>query len=379
MSTPVLHLVSSVGMFGAENALLNLARELSHTSDFNPIIAVFRNSQNPHTEIADAAEKYGIEAIVIDCNGRFDSRAILGLRRLLRERNIRLLHTHGYKADFYGVLATRLTDCRLVPTCHNWTRADSMLSLYSILDRFLLRRFDGIATVSDVLREDLSGSSPTRQTIVQINNGIPLEDCLSSESRGAIRAEFGIPGNSRLVTTVGRLSREKALDIFLEASARFLPQYEDVRVVLVGDGPQRRELELLASRLGIDDRVHFTGTVQGMDRIYALVDMFVISSHTEGLPMTLLEAMAYRRPIVATRVGSIPGVLEDGARGLLVDPGDATALAGAVADLLSDTVRSRELGERAYDRVRDEYSSARMAEKYLSLYRDLMSDETIAV
>ena len=175
-----------------------------------------------------------------------------------------------------------------------------------------------------------------------------------------------------LVGAVGRLAEPKALHILIEAVSYLVKRMPRARLVLVGDGPLRSELEKQAADIGVSDRVLFAGMRMDIPAVLAAIDVFAMSSKREGLPVVLLEAMAGGRPIVTTRVGGIPEVVRDHKEALLVQPNDPAALADAINEVISNPELAAQLGRRARERATAEYSLAATARALEQVYADLL-------
>jgi glycosyltransferase involved in cell wall biosynthesis len=359
----ILHLISSGGYYGAENMIVNLANGLTSLGHSN-VIAVFQNLQNPNLELADEAQKRGLSITVIPCGGRFDFRVPRLLRSYIREHNIDVVHTHGYKANFYGWLGTRRLDVTLVATCHNWTRGTAILRAYALLDFLVLRGFQQVVAVSSEIAEELRKLSIPSERIRFIPNGVEI---------GADREEQFTPGTPRelVIGSVGRMVPEKGFQYLIEAAPAVLAKFPNAKLLLIGDGPFRASLEKLAEQLEIRSRIIFTGKQRDMKRVYDSLNIFVLPSLAEGMPMVILEAMEARKAIIATSVGSIPALIIPEKTGLLVKPGDRRGLQNAVLRLLGDPQLSCSLGREAQSYVRQKYSLVRMAEQYSALYQEL--------
>lgn len=373
MRIPVLHLCSSLGMFGGENVLLSLAKEM-RSSTFIPIVGVLRNSQNPHTEIADEASKNKIDNVIFPCNGRFDLKTILLIRGYIKSHDIKILHSHDFKSDFYGFLVSILTPIRTIATCHNWIASNGKVYFYNYIDQFLLRYFHFVVAVSPSVKNILMDKGVSPEKIAIIFNGVCIDSFHSNNSEKSIdlRREIGIPPDCPIIGTVGRLSSEKGYTYFLNAAKDVLEDYPNIYFLIVGDGPQRQELINLVSSIGIKGNVVFTGIRTDINRIYSLLDIFVISSITEGLPMVLLEALASRKPVISTNVGAIAQVIEHEVNGLFVEPGNIEQLADAIKTLLDNKYQSVTLAQRGYEKVSMYFSSKTMADKYIDVYQKLM-------
>jgi glycosyltransferase involved in cell wall biosynthesis len=363
----ILQLISSGGFYGAESVLLNLANELKR-SEHECVLGVFENTQNPNTEVARRAQESGLRTALIPCRGQVDRQAVQAIRSLVQDEKVDLVHTHGYKADMYGYLATRRLGLPLVATCHSWVGQSLSMRLYARLDRVALRHFDCVAAVSEKVAGQLlaGGLKPSR--VAKIPNGIPVRDA-PSQVRGLRQDTWG---TDPVVGTVGRISREKGLDVLLQAATRICNKHRRVHFVLVGDGPDRPVLERIARQSGLEGNVVFTGAKRDMSGVYESFDVFVQPSLQEGMPMALLEAMAVGVAVVASRVGDIPSVIVNETTGLLVPPGDPGELERALRVLLSDPERRRRMGENARNLVRESFSASRMTQQYLRLYDQVL-------
>lgn len=369
----VLHLCSSLGMYGAENVLLSLSKEMQN-SRFKPIIGVFENFQNPHTELAAEAERNGIQSVIFPCRGRFDTRTIVLVRNYIYEHKVEILHSHGYKSNVYSLLSTLLTRTRRVTTCHNWTNTTRELKTYSLIDKYLLRHFDCIITVSDELNAELVKRGVSGDKIITINNGVSVEKFKRNDNRDDLKREFGVPAHCKVVGTVGRLSPEKGLAFFIRAAGALLKEFPETAFLIVGDGPMKDSLTKLSLSMGIEKNVIFTGLRNDVERIYPIMDIFVLSSLNEGLPMVLLEAMAAQRPVISTSVGAISNVVAHGETGLLIQNSDAQALGQAIGFLMKNEDEAGRLAGNGYKRVVRDYSSKNMANQYLSIYDKMVND-----
>lgn len=361
----ILHLISSGGMYGAEAVILNLSQSLNRGGENMSALALFNNTARPNLELRAAAEKAGLEAHLIVCRGQVDTSVPSRIRELTRALQTEIVHAHGYKADIYAGTALSRSDVALVATCHNWIDNSAVLRAYGWLDRRMLRKFQRVAAVSQAVRTRLLSSGLRPEQVQIIPNGILLPDLPLPE--------LASPERPLTIGLVGRLSPEKGIDIFIRAAAAVLRDRPSARFVIAGDGPERSRLQDLVRELDVQQQVSLLGRCDDMASFYLSLDMLIISSHTEGLPMALLEGMAYGVPVVATRVGDIPSVLDEERTGKLVAPGDPTALAAAINELLSDGSRRRAMGANARERVAAEFSATAMSDRYVQIYRDALA------
>ena len=220
-------------------------------------------------------------------------------------------------------------------------------------------------------------------------SGIPLEKLVAVPNAidvarfdlapGAFRSELGLAEGVPLIATVGRLERQKGMALLLDSTASVLKDHPEARLVLVGDGPDETILKAQAEKLGIQGSAHFLGWRPDVPQILVDADVFVLASRWEGMPNVVLEAMAARRPVVATTVGGVPELVVQGETGLLVRPDDAAGLSESIARVLADPERSRGMGEAGRRRAEDEFSPDRMVRRYEELYERLLSERSARV
>ena len=377
ISKRVLQLISSKGLFGAENVVLQLAKE-SVPLGVKAFVGVFRNLHSPHTEIAEAAERMKIETKVFSCRGRLDLRTVKEIRQFIQVNNINILHSHGYKANIYGLLASLFTGVRRIATCHTWLGTSVRMRAYQLLDKIFLRSFHKLIAVSDTLKDEIVRSGIPDHKVTVCNNGVGIDDVGPMRPKCEIRKELGIQVRQQVVGTVGRLSREKGHLFLLRAARRVLSAEPNVRFLIVGDGPERESLRAACVALGLQDSVTFTGLRKDIPDLLSVMDVFVLPSFVEGTPMALLEAMAAKRPVVATKVGAVLTVLSDDHVGLLVEPGNVEQLSRSILALLRDREKAALLARNAYARVKSEFTARKMAERYASLYDGLLGTSKVA-
>lgn len=366
----VLQLISSGGLFGAENVVLELSSELKKRS-VEPIVGALENSHNPHLELLEGCRKKKLETVVFPCRGKFDIDAISWIRKFIQERKIEIVHSHGYKSNILAYLSTIGTECAAVSSCHNWIEANRKLKLYGYLDRFFLRFFDRIIAVSSSVEKKLCDSGVAHHKITTIPNGVDIDRFSPAEPDDKLRKDLRIANDDVVVGTVGRLSREKGHVYFLKAAAKVLEKYPHTVFILVGEGPLGQELR----RDFPSSKILFLGPRYDVERFYSLMDLFVLPSLTEGLPMALLEAMASAKPVIATTVGSVPSALGRETAQAIVPPGDEIALYKAMVYFFENRDIAKKVGVEYRNRVVKNFSAANMAEQYLSVYLQTMGKE----
>jgi len=371
----ILHLISSQGFYGAENVVAALARD--HQLSGNSVrIGVFDNTHTAQNNVADEFESRGLQVIRIRCRSRLDFATVRRIREIIAIQGINLVHSHGYKSDFYALLAGRRLGIPLVGTSHHWTHQTRAVRVYEFLDGLTLRRFDAVVAVSQVIAGQLRETGVPTDKITVIDNGIDLTPFNSAAP--VLKSELNAK-DQLLIGTVGRLVEQKGMIYFLTAAKQLLKEFPNLTFVIVGDGPDLGKLQQMAKELHIENKVRFTGVRYDMANVYASLDVFALASIEEGMPMTLLEAMASRLPVAATAVGAVPQIVIPGETGMLVKARDAAEMAQAIAALLRDPALRERLGANGQRKVHERFSSQVMSQNYYQLYTRLIEQKRTAL
>ncbi|MDR7418500.1 MAG: glycosyltransferase [Armatimonadota bacterium] len=364
----VLILIKGLGVGGAER-LLEAAVPHLDRDRYDYRIAYFLPWKNA---LVPAFERAGIPVHNLAMRVDVDVRVLVRLFRLLRRERIDLIHAHLPVAGVWGRVAARLAGrVRIVYTEHNVPERYARLTRE--LNRRTYRMNEVVIAVSEEVRKAVAAYANGRPRIVTIQNTVDVDAIAATPvEAAAVRREFGLPEEALLVTTVGNLTPKKGHAHLLAAAAQVAARVPNVRFLLVGQGPLADELRAEADRLRLDGTFVFAGYRADAIRLMAASDLFVLSSLFEGLPVTLLEAMALGKPSVVTRVGGIPEVVDD-ASSMLVAPGDPAALAEAIAGLLTAPARRAQMGAAAREQARRRYGVGQMVRAVEQVYADVLA------
>jgi glycosyltransferase involved in cell wall biosynthesis len=277
----------------------------------------------------------------------------LQVARLVRAERIDVLHAHKFGSNAWGVVIGRLARVPVVIAHeHSWSFEGRLLR--KLIDRHVIARgSDAFVAVSGEDRRrmiEIEGIDPS--DVVLVPNGIPAPPPPSGHD---VREQLGIGAADPVIGTVGFLRPLKALGVLIESTALLVPDFPRLQVLIAGDGEERPRLEALIRELGLGETVKILGLRPDAPDVIASLDVAVCCSDSEGSPLSVMEYMEAGRPIVSTRVGGVPDLIDDGVHGLLVPRRDPKALAAAVATLLRDRARATALGERARERRRREF------------------------
>lgn len=371
----VLHLTSSKGFYGIDRVIVALAKYIDRRS-FNLSVANIEKKQVSSRAIVAAAQSAGVDAVMVPCRGRFDWSTVKRLKSMVRAQRIQILHCHESKSRLYGSLVARLTGVPVVSTQHVWTHQDWKTRIGELVDAGCLHFSDKVIAVScQAARSMERVLIPSRQ-IETITNGIDIDEFSETIGDPTLKASLGIPAGMPVIGTVGRLEIDKGRELLVEAARHVSEKGREAAYLLVGEGNELANLHAMAHRLGVADRIFFTGYQKDVRPFLALMDIFVVPSRSEGTPMALLEAMLMRKPVVVTPVGGIPDVVSNGMNGIVLRERNAVQLAEGLLTLLSDQALARRLGERGRRCVESEFSARRMAERYESVYQECLASRS---
>jgi glycosyltransferase involved in cell wall biosynthesis len=377
----ILHLIDSGGLYGAEKMLISLAAQQQRLG----VTVVIGSIRRPGLIDKPLEREARLKGVAVEVFEMRPGPNVFGALRVLKyvwHNQFDLLHSHGYKTNILlGLLPRIIRRVPLVSTLHGWTSTGTWtkMRVNELLDSIALRFVDRIVLVNQGMLSKQEIQTLPRNKINIIDNGIDvsIDNELVFEKEEGDFTENRIKAFCRqgvVIASIGRLSIEKGYNYLIEAVARIRKdESENVRLLLIGDGRLRSELQKQAEDAGLKDSFLITGYVDNARRLISKVDIYAISSLTEGLPISLLEAMASGTPIVATAVGGIPHVVEEGQDALLVPPGNGLALKDAIVRLVHNPDLGRCVAARAEIKVKQNYSSEAMAEKYSAMYVEVLN------
>jgi glycosyltransferase involved in cell wall biosynthesis len=344
MNAPVrvLELRSVNGTGGGPEKTILQGAAAADPTRYAVTVCYLRAREDPLFGIGERAGRLGIDYEEIAERHPLDSRVYQALRRLVRQRGIRIVHAHDYKTDILALLLARSEPVVPLATVHGWTgHSRRERWLYYPLDKRALVRFPRLISVSGTIRRELlrRGARPERVTTVL--NGIDPQAFRRDPAREPqVRAALGLDPKDIVIGAVGRLEPQKRFDRLLEVFAVLRQERrrdrERLRLLLVGEGSARGELEAAARRLGVEEDCRLLGHRADVADLHHAFDLFVQSSDYEGTPNVVLEAMALGTPVVATAAGGTAELIEDGVEGLVVPPGDPVRLREAIESALAD-------------------------------------------
>ncbi len=361
----LLHLRISNFIGGPEKQILEHFMRLD-PKRFRPLLCCFRENGQDDPMQAEA-HKLGITCRTIDTHSSFDLRTIGQLRRILREDKVDILCSHGYKPNVLGRLASWFAGVPAIAISRGWTAETPKIRLYEKLDKFFLRLSDHVVAVSHGQRDKILDLGVKPGKVSVIHNAINLDEIPAAGPR-FLRQQLGLPGDAIIVASAGRLSPEKNYAAMIEAAAGVIRQNPKIYFVVFGEGFLRSELEGKIAAVGLGGHFLLPGFRNDLQTVLYEIDIFMLPSFTEGLPNVVLEAFASHKPVVATRVGGTPEVVQDRASGFLTRPEEHELMASYVLTLAGDPMLRDKMGQAGHQYAREEFGFEKQTELYERLY-----------
>lgn len=368
-----MYLFMDLPVGGAEEHLLTVLRNID-TNSFCPTVCCIREKE----QIGEEIEKLGIEVLSLKrMSKRIDFRIVSDLRKIIRQRDIHLVHSHLYHANMYGRIAAFLSGIRSVITEHN-----VYLKKYKLHRRFvnwlLAKRTGRIIAVSEMVRNyviarDWIGSGE----VEVIHNGIDLSRFSSRLGRADAREKLGIPADCFLLGIVGRLSEQKGHIYLVRAMPSLKERIPEIKLLVIGPGALETSLKKEAASLGLGESVLFLGSRRDIPDLLAALDVFVMPSLWEGLPIALLEAMSFSLPVVVSEVGGVAEIVVNGKNGFLVPPRDGAALFRTISGLYNRRDLRTVLGENARKTVAEKFNAVTMTRRLEAVYRAVVPSDRL--
>ena len=372
----VLILIATDAVGGPGKGLFQFLKHAPKDA-FDYVLCNF-DANKPHGQFMHEAGKRGIAVKLLKQRATIDPVMVLRARRLVREHDINVIQTHGYKSNVLGFFLHALWRMPWIGFAHGYTDENWRVRTYNRLDLAALRGADRVVAVSDATRQKLTGKGIHAGNIRLIYNAVEPDDAAGRPDDGEVKKRHRIAPGRKVIGVIGRLNPEKGQLIFLKALRSVIARQPAVTALLIGDGQDRSSLEQYCERNGLTDHVIFTGYQEEIAPYYRALDLLVLPSLSEGLPNTVLEAMTFGVPVLASRVGGVPEIIDTG-NGVLVPPGDPDVLAERMTELLGDDRRRTAIGARGRSALYPRFSPDDRARRIVALYEELLATRAAIV
>jgi len=369
MSLHIVQIIDNLIIGGAQKLLVTLASQAEANGLELTIVSL---SSNNDRVILDELAGLGTKVVIFPAQHLLDLRRIFRFSRFLSGKNFDLVQCHLTYANIIGTLCGRLAGLPVVTTLHSIE--DVLQEFHPFIGaletwtiRHLAKRVVAVGySIADSFQERLRG-----RAIDVIPNAVPIPARITEKERLELRKEITGDMGKKIVISVGRIALPKGYEDLVTAFSFLVPYHPNLVLILIGDGPLLEEIRNLISRLSLEKNVLLLGAREDVPRLLAASDLYVSSSHWEGLPLAILEAMMAGLPVVATNVGDIPCLITPEI-GLVLPPRQPRAIADAITELLLDPGRLRRMGTAARAQAMQDYSPHAWMERLLNLYRQLL-------
>lgn len=363
----VLHLIQGLEIGGLEIMVVNLLERIDRFR-YQPSVCCYDSLGS----LAEDLSNKDIGVHLIMRKPGIDYLYPLKLGRFLRKNNIQILHLHNPTAFFYGSLAGKIARTPIIIYTEHGRDFSSSIKV-RIANRLLSRMADKIVVVAEYGKKYLVEHERTdERRILKIYNGIDPQKFGRNHNDKLMRRELGITDNQPVIGIVARLDPIKNHACLIKAMKTVTASLPAAVLLVIGDGPQRHELERLTADLRLQNHIKFLGARSDIAELLSVLDVFVLSSFSEGLSLTLIEACAAAKPIVATDVGGNAEIVEHGINGLLVPSDRPEALAVAVLEILTDRKKAKQMGEAGRRKFEEEFTLDQMVKRYEDLYESCL-------
>jgi len=370
----ILYIYITLPVGGAEEVLKLTLQHLDR-GRFYPIVCCMGSQGALGKEI----EQMGVEMIVLNRRHKREGRpaAIVAMAKVMKERKVQIVHTHMYHGNTYGRIAALIAGVPVIISTVHTINSHRGFKRH-LLNRLLSRYTDRIIAVSKAVRRDLIEQDHIpKDKIALLYNGIDYKRFQSSISKEEAKKRLGFMESEFIIGTVGRLEPPKGQRYLLEAASDLLKEFPQIRLLLIGDGKLRRTLEDHGNQLGLQGKQTYLGIRRDIPQILRAMDIFVLPSIREGLPIALLEAMASGCPCIASAVGGVPEVIEEQRSGLLVSPADTQGLKKALKKILSDRSFGALLGKAGMEKIRKIFNQDIIVRMLEDIYNGLLVEKGI--
>ena len=362
----IMHLSSTSGPGGAEMLVSRIASGLDQAR-FRSHVGLFAPGW-----LKDRCEKESLPTVVLPMRSQWDVAWVARCCAVVRSQRVDLIHAHEFRANVYGAIVAKLCGVPLVGTVHGKNYYPDHVKR-RMAYRWVSKTATMVAVSEDLRRFLQDRVGVRRDRITRIYNGVDMPERLFREGVAQFRCNLGIQPSEFAIGIVGSLYPVKGHRHLFDAFRSVLTLHPKTKLLVVGQGDLESSLKQQALDLGIDRAVSFLGLRNDVPNILAALDLFVLPSLSEGLSVALLEAMSTGVPVVASRVGGNPEIVQDGQTGLLVSPENAQELAGRILEMMTHREKTKLFGERGREWVSQNFTTARMLGHYQDLYTECLS------
>jgi len=357
----VLHIDSAKTWRGGQQQVLYLAQRLR---DYHNIIAC-----PPQSPLAERAKATGLKVFPVKMRGEWDLLAVCKLRKIIRKNSIRIIHLHSPHAHALGLLAAKTRgNCKVV-----LSRRVNFPIKRNILSRLKYSNVDRVIAISEKVKQVLMAHGLREERIDVVYSGVDTNRFQNVKADYLV-SELALDKEKLIIGNIAALTWDKDHKTLIAAARVVIDEFPQAIFLIAGEGPLRKEIEILIKKLNLEEKVKLLGFRQEIPEILSILHLFVLSSSWEGLGTSLLDAFASRVPVVCTNVGGIPEIVRDGVNGILVPSGNPEALSRAIISLLKNRDLAGRIAEEGFQLVKEKFSVERMVQDTKKIYDHLVGE-----
>jgi len=364
----ILHLRAGTSSGGADRLILSCLKRCKFPDSKMYLTGIVKKKDRK-SYVVEHARKNGINGLYLYYRWKFGVYCLFSLVKFIKKNNISIVHTHGYRENVLGLLASCFCRIRIISTIHGWTSEGWRKKI----DKMIIKRFDKITAPSGMILQELADTGIDGNKLVLLRNCIDTERFTGKTDTEKLKYEYNVREDTFIITYIGRLSKVKGVDYLLTAISQ-LPK-DKFKVIVTGSGEQSEDLKTMVSNLALEDSVIFTGNREDIEIILKMSDVLVQPSLSEGFPLTILEAMYYNVPVIASNVGGIPEIIKNGETGILVKPENPEELRKAVLLLSENKILRDKLIKNSHEMVTENYLIEHYCHELGNIYRSLTEPE----
>lgn len=370
----IIHIISNLSLGGAQILLFDILNTLKSINKYDLYVITFDSG-----EFIEKFQDAGIKVIDLKEKGLFNLRIYFKLKRILKEINADIVHTHLNKADFYGRIAAKQTGVKIIfSTCHNYSTHHKGASLnkksfFDVIDNFVIKFTNcNLIAISKVVKQYLVNRNPEFEKKTEvIYNGINIQKenyLLKNEQLAGLRKDYVLNTSDFVISILGRLEKQKGHLFFLESIKDFLRQYDNIKILIIGEGSLRNELEKFLYNSSLIDKVKMLGFKKDVESIIEMSDLIAVPSLWEGFGLVILEGMIKRKLILASDVGGITEIIENGKTGFLFESRNKKNLIEKIDYIYNHLTELNDVKENAVLLVKEKFNVQINSQKYVEIY-----------
>jgi len=372
----VLDLRDSPWVDGPGRTILNTASYIDKNK-CEIIVGGFCAGNLEENEYLSEAKRRNLTIEVIREKSAFDLNVLKEIKNLIKKHSIHILHSHEFRSDMYGLLAAKQCGIKVVATSHGWIENNIKGRIYTRLDKWLLRYFDNVTTVSGRIAKELVEKGVSSKKVEILHNALLIDEYKTDTLESTFRKEGNFKDDEILIGNIGRLSPEKGQTDFITAAKEIVKVFPKTRFIIIGIGPDEQKLRQLVEDFKLSEYVVFTGYRKDMTSIYKGLDLVVQTSYTEGMPNIVLEALLMRVPVIATDVGGTSEIIKDNITGILIRPNSIEVLISYIRKYLSNKRHFEDMAIKGSKDIKNRFSFEKRTEKIMNIYEKVVNNHEL--